>query len=231
MVWLLRPVERALTAARVTPTQVTVLSLVLCVLAAIAIGSEYLATGAWLFIAGGMLDILDGRLARATSQESPAGALFDSIADRWSELAIFTGLAWYLRDGGVWLLAAILACGGSFMVSYTRARSEAVGLELRGGAMQRAERIVLISVGALVAAWFAADDGTAVHAHDVLGLALAVCGVLSCVTAIGRWSAAHRALMRAAEAPKPIEPATTVAKKSALAKKRDANHHGLGPVH
>lgn len=194
MAWLLRPIERVLISARIAPTHITVLSLALCVLAGVAIALDRLASGAWLFILGGVLDILDGRLARAAHRETKAGALFDSIADRWGELALFAGFAWYLRDDGGWLLAVMLVTAGSFMVSYTRARSEALGLELRGGAMQRAERIFVISAGTLVAAWFGASESTAAFAPHVIGIVLAVSGVLSCGTAIGRWHSAHRAL-------------------------------------
>jgi phosphatidylglycerophosphate synthase len=195
IVWLIRPLERALIVARVSPTHITAISLALSVGAGLAVAFGHLATGAWLFIIGGILDLLDGRLARALNQQTPQGALFDSVADRWGELALFTGFAWYLRDEGPWLLAVMFATSGSFMVSYTRARAEALGLRIRSGAMQRAERIVLVSIGSLIAAWLAAGEQTATLAPKAIGLALTTCGALATATALGRWISAHRALV------------------------------------
>ena len=96
-----------------------------------------------------MLDMLDGRIARASGRQSAAGALYDSVADRWAEAFVFTGLAWYLR-ASPWMLASLGAGFASMMVSYTRARGEGLGLSLRGGVMQRAERIILVAVGMLI---------------------------------------------------------------------------------
>lgn len=203
MVWFLRPLEHALIGARISPNALTAISLGLCGAAGISIASGWIATAAWLFIVAGILDMLDGRLARALGLSSDAGALFDSVADRWGEAALFAGFAWYLRDDGSWLLAAMLAMASSFMVSYTRARSEALGLDLRSGAMQRAERILLISVGMLVSAWLAAGESTAELAPHAIGLTLLVLGILSSATAIGRWVAAYRALVKPARRPVP----------------------------
>jgi len=194
VVWLIHPLEQALIRARVSPTAVTAVSLALCVLAGIAVALGNLATGAWLFIGGGILDLVDGRLARATNTQTKAGALFDSVADRWAELAMLGGFAWFLRDHGTWFLAVMAATGGSLMVSYTRARAESLGLTLRSGAMQRAERMLLISVGTLIAAWLSASLDTSHLAAATVGTTLATCGLLSGVTAIRRWIEAHRAL-------------------------------------
>ena len=89
----------------------------------------------------------------------PAGALFDSVSDRWGELFVFAGYVWFLHDSP-WLLAVMAAIGGSMMVSYTRARAEGLGVELAGGVMQRAERIVLVAGGTLIAAWYGGDLDT-----------------------------------------------------------------------
>nr|MBA3541364.1 CDP-alcohol phosphatidyltransferase family protein [Deltaproteobacteria bacterium] len=184
VVWMLRPLERVLVASGVSPTLVTWLSVVACAAAGVAIALGHLASGAWLFIAGGILDMLDGRLARAQNRQSAAGALFDSVSDRWAELALFTGCAWFLHDDG-WLFAVMAAVAGSLMVSYTRARGEGLGLELRSGAMQRAERILLIAIGALAAAWFDASPATEAYVAPTLGGALAICGALAMWTALG----------------------------------------------
>lgn len=194
IVWLIQPLERMLIASQVSPNVITGLSLAACMGAGIAIAFGHLATGAWLYIAGGVLDLIDGRLARALGRQTQAGALFDSVADRWAELAFFTGFAWHLREGG-WLLAVMGAAGGSLMVSYTRARGEGLGLDLKVGSMQRAERIVLVSLGTLIAAWFAASPATAKYSAAAAGIALAICGVLSAWTAMGRWIEGYRQLL------------------------------------
>jgi phosphatidylglycerophosphate synthase len=106
---------------------------------------------------------------------------------------MFAGYAWYLRDS-TWLLAVMLAMGGSMMVSYTRARAEGLGLQLSGGLMQRAERIVLVAAGTIVAAWYECGDPESGAIVPVLGGTMLLCGVLSTGTAISRWVAAYRAL-------------------------------------
>lgn len=199
LLWMIRPVERLFVASRVSPNVLTFLSLLMCAGAGYAIAVGHLATGAWVYALAGITDILDGRLARATGRQSKAGALFDSVADRWGELAMFTGCAWYLRDSG-WLLAVMLAIAGSMMVSYTRARGEGLGLSLDGGMMQRAERIVVVSIGLMVAAWFAAEAAQAEYAAPALGGALILCGGLSSFTAIGRWFEGYRTLVARDEA-------------------------------
>jgi phosphatidylglycerophosphate synthase len=183
--WVLLPIESTLRALNVSPNAITGWSVAACAGAGLAVSQNDLALGAYLYVLGGALDILDGRVARATGRQTPAGALFDSVADRWAELFVFTGFAWYLRETG-WLLAVMGAIAGSMMVSYTRARGEGLGVELKVGAMQRAERITLVVMGTLVAAWLT-RSGDAEHAPMAAGIALAMCGVLSSVTALGRW--------------------------------------------
>lgn len=209
VVWLLLPVERVLIRSKVSPNLITGGSLAACAGAGLALALGHLATAAWLYILGGMLDLLDGRLARATGRQTQAGALFDSVADRWAELALFTGYAWYLRETP-WLLAVMGAAGGSLMVSYTRARGEGLGLDLKVGAMQRAERIVLVALGTLVAAWMGAAESTIAWMKPSAGIALAICGVLSSWTAIGRWIEGYQALV-AKQAGQAAGPATNAA--------------------
>ncbi len=193
-VWLVRPIERALIARGVSPTVVTISSLLACAAGGLAIVFDQLAVGACLYALGGALDLLDGRLARALDRQSEAGALFDSVCDRWAELAMLTGFAWKLRDQGAWPLAVMAAVAGSLMVSYTRARVEGFGLELKTGAMQRAERVVLVAFGTLVAACLETHAATAGYVPATLGMTLALCGGLSTWTAIGRWVEGYRAL-------------------------------------
>jgi len=168
---------------------VTSLSLACCAATGIVAAQGYLGMAVWLYAFGGILDILDGRLARLSHQQTKSGALFDSVSDRWAELFVFAGYAWYLHDT-VWLFAVLAATGSSLMVSYTRARAESLGVELHGGMMQRAERILLITLGSLVAAWFA---GSAVV---IIGVVMTLCAVSCTATAFARWVAAYRELSR-----------------------------------
>jgi phosphatidylglycerophosphate synthase len=193
VLWMIRPIERFFIVTGVSPNVITFLSLALCAGSGWAVATGRLASGAWLYSLAGVTDILDGRLARALNRQTKAGALFDSVSDRWGELAVFTGCAWYLRETG-WLMAVMLGIAGSVMVSYTRARGEGLGLNLDGGMMQRAERIIIVSIGAMVAAWFATDPGQQSYAAPALGAALVLCGGLASVTAIGRLIEGYRIL-------------------------------------
>ena len=193
LVWMLNPVERLL-VGRVSANTITAVSVLMCFVAGFAAATGHLVAAAWTFVMGGILDALDGRIARLSGGSSPAGALFDSVSDRWAELAAFTGFAWFLRDSS-WMLAAMAAIAGSMMVSYTRARAEGLGINLTGGMMQRAERIILSSIGSFVAAWFAIDGNTAM-VRVVLGSTLLLCGALSIGTALSRWWSAYSELKR-----------------------------------
>jgi len=186
LLWLIGPVERLL-VGRVSPNLITSISLLLCALTGVAAAIGRLDAAIWLYVLAGILDVLDGRLARLGNQQTPAGALFDSVSDRWGELFVFAGFAWYLHDSP-WMLAVILCIAGSMMVSYTRARAEGLGLDASGGVMQRAERIVLVALGTLAAAWYDADA--------ILGGTMLLCGAASSATAVNRWINAARQLTR-----------------------------------
>jgi CDP-diacylglycerol--glycerol-3-phosphate 3-phosphatidyltransferase len=192
IVWFIGPIERLL-VGRVTPNFITAISLLLCILTGVAAGVHHLGTASWLYCVAGILDILDGRIARLSGMQTKSGALFDSVSDRWGELVVFAGFTWYLHDS-LWMLAVVAAIGASTMVSYTRARAEGLGIELRGGMMQRAERITLVCGGVLLAAWFAAEPETADAATPIIGGTMLICAVAATGTAISRWMLAYRAL-------------------------------------
>ena len=194
LVWMMAPLEKRL-AGRVSPNLITACALSLCAATGVSAALDRLPAAVWLYAFAGMLDVLDGRLARHAGQQTPAGALFDSVSDRWGELFVFAGYAWYLHDTP-WLLAVVGALGASMMVSYTRARAEGLGLELSGGIMQRAERIVLVAGGTLVAAWYGADADTLAMVAPILGTTMLLCAAFSGATAIHRWILAYRELAR-----------------------------------
>lgn len=203
LVWLMTPVERLL-VGRVSANAITALSLLFCALTGIAAATGQLAGAVWMYTVAGILDVLDGRLARLNSTQTKQGALFDSVSDRWGELFALTGYIWFLKDSP-WMLAALGTLGASQMVSYTRARAESLGLDLRGGMMQRAERVVLVAAGTLVAAWYGANPETVGAVVPILGGVLLVCAVASTGTALNRWFVAYRELAKRGTKPVVIE--------------------------
>lgn len=193
LVWVLGPFERVM-RGRVRPNTVTAISLVLCAATGAMVGLGDLASGVWLYAFAGILDVLDGRLARSLGRPSAQGALFDSVSDRWGELFVFAGYGWFLHDSP-WLLAVMAAGGASMMVSYTRARAEGLGIEMSGGIMQRAERIVLVALGTLIATWYTFEAPDAAYVVPILGVTMLVCAVGSLATAVNRWIVAYQALV------------------------------------
>jgi CDP-diacylglycerol---glycerol-3-phosphate 3-phosphatidyltransferase len=150
-----------LARTRVTPDALTALGLTICFLAAAAVYFEYrnellwFWAGAILFWAGSLLDVLDGALARQSGRGTPFGAFLDSTTDRIGEAAMLGAIALvFSRDGNEWALgAAFAAMTASFLVSYTRARAEALGMKGDVGLGSRAERVTVIVTGLFLAPW------------------------------------------------------------------------------
>jgi phosphatidylglycerophosphate synthase/putative flippase GtrA len=142
--WMMQPVVRFLIWIELPPNAITTLSVLLSSAAGVALGAGRFALGGWLYIFGGVCDYFDGRVARATGKEGPEGAALDSILDRYSDAVILMGLAWYYRDSWV-LLAVLFAMMGSSIIPYIRAKGESVGVPVKIGLMQRAERIVYLA--------------------------------------------------------------------------------------
>lgn len=163
----LQPAVEWLAAHDVTPNQVTLAALGVSLVAALCIGAGWLRLGALVLIVGSLGDLLDGMLARETGQVSPFGAFFDSTLDRIGEGAVLAALAYRFAVADWPLLAgaAVLALLGSLLVSYTRARAEALGVTCTVGFMSRAERLVLLIAGLLLGL-----PGLAVVALAVLSL-------------------------------------------------------------
>ena len=144
--------------ANVTPDALTISGVALCIAGAVAVYFEYAGwlfywLGAVLFVVGSILDILDGALARSRGSGSPFGAFLDSTVDRVGEgfMIASIGLV-FMRHDQMWALAlAFAAIGGSFLVSYTRARAEALGLKGDVGFGSRAERVIVITTGLCLA--------------------------------------------------------------------------------
>jgi CDP-diacylglycerol---glycerol-3-phosphate 3-phosphatidyltransferase len=146
---------------RVTPDALTVLGISLCTVAAVAVYFEYrneilwFWTGAVLFWAGSLLDVLDGALARQSGKGTPFGAFLDSTTDRLGEAVMLgaIGLVFAREGNQIALGAAFAALTASFLVSYTRARAEALSLKGDVGIGSRAERVVVIVTGLFLAPW------------------------------------------------------------------------------
>jgi CDP-diacylglycerol--glycerol-3-phosphate 3-phosphatidyltransferase len=142
----------------VTPDALTISGVGLCIAGAVVVYFEYVSEwlfilGAALFVVGSILDILDGALARRSGKGSPFGAFLDSTVDRIGEAFMIAAIGLVLmRDGSTWGLAlAFAAMAGSFLVSYTRARAEVLGLKGDVGLGSRAERVVVITAGLVLA--------------------------------------------------------------------------------
>src|SRR5205814_3351269 len=154
---LLNAIVRGLALTRISPNVLTFMGLVINVIAAVLFGyanpdnQQRLFVYAGLVIIGaGVFDMVDGRVARATNQVTVFGAFFDSVVDRYSDVALFFGLlVFYARASRffyVGLVAFVMV--SSVMVSYTRARAESLIGSCKVGFMERPERIVLIIIGA-----------------------------------------------------------------------------------
>jgi len=166
------PVARALFGLRLRPNQLSFLGLVGSVLAAGAFAADQRRIAALCLAAAGVLDILDGALARVSGQVSPFGAFLDSVLDRYSDLLVLAGLVFLFARLGrpEVVVLVLLALIGTVMVSYTRARAESVDVECRVGFMERGERMLVLILGALLdllvpAIWVVAlgANATAVH--------------------------------------------------------------------
>jgi CDP-diacylglycerol--glycerol-3-phosphate 3-phosphatidyltransferase len=150
-----------LARTRVTPNALTTAGVSLCLAAAVLVYFEdhntflFYWLGAFVFVVGSILDILDGALARAGGKTTPFGSFLDSTTDRVGEGAMLGAIALiFARHGNeVALAAAIAAVAGSFLVSYTRAKAEALGLRGDVGFGSRAERVVAITAGLVLAPW------------------------------------------------------------------------------
>jgi CDP-diacylglycerol--glycerol-3-phosphate 3-phosphatidyltransferase len=119
-----------------------------------------------VFLVGSIIDILDGALARLRGVDNPFGAFIDSTTDRVSEGFVLGAAALvFARDGSTWAIAAVfVALIGSFLISYTRARAESLGLDGKAGLMGRAERVVLLGAVLLLSPWGALPYGIALLA-------------------------------------------------------------------
>ncbi|UHG94121.1 DUF4833 domain-containing protein [Spirosoma oryzicola] len=215
---VINPIVRLLIRLGLTPNMVTTIGLVLNIGVALIfiIGAEqgnrgdfsYIGWAGALVLFAGLFDMLDGQVARLGKMSSLYGALFDSVLDRYSELILFLGICYYLIAQHYFFssLFAFIALIGSMMVSYTRARAEGLGIECKGGLMQRPERVITIGVSALACGCFAPllgpdfkvfIPGIPVHVFETMSiftLPLTIMAIMTNITAYNRLIDAKKAL-------------------------------------
>jgi CDP-diacylglycerol--glycerol-3-phosphate 3-phosphatidyltransferase len=198
--WMLRGVGRAVSRSGISPDALTLISLVIsgASLPFAALGMLPAAGASLLF--GAAFDALDGIVARERGVASDAGEVLDAVVDRYADAAPLLGLAVYYRDSVPALLLVLAALLGSMLVSYVRAKSEAMSLSLPGGLMRRHERIAYLTVGLLI--------GPLLHLASVpfeaplTLLAVGVVAVVSNIAAVQLTRAARAALIELGRGPR-----------------------------
>lgn len=151
-VYLTRPVVHFLVKTSITPNTITWFGFFLSVVAAALIATEHLLVAGLMVLVAGLFDLVDGALARRTKQTTNFGAILDSTIDRLAEAVILLGvLILYARaQSFVGILLAGIAIPSSLVVSYIRARAEALNLECEAGLFTRAERVIALALGLLL---------------------------------------------------------------------------------
>lgn len=215
---IIDPFVRLLVKIGFTPNLVTIIGFILNigVAAIFVIGAEkanredfsYLGWAGGLILFAGLFDMLDGQVARLGKMSSSFGAFLDSVLDRYSELFMFLGICYYLIANHFFVssLFAFIGLIGSMMVSYTRARAEGLGIQCKGGLMQRPERVVLVGTSALLCGILAPHiggnfkwyiKGIPFHVFETMSIftiPLTVLAILTNMTAYQRVMDAKRAL-------------------------------------
>ncbi|GAC1309197.1 MAG: CDP-alcohol phosphatidyltransferase family protein [Mucilaginibacter sp.] len=212
------PVVKVLIKLGLTPNVVTSIGFVLNLGVAVIfiLGAEegnrgdlrYVGWAGGLILFAGLFDMLDGQVARLGNMKSTFGALYDSVLDRYSELIMFFGICYYLVGHHYFIssMFAFIALIGSMMVSYVRARAEGLGIECKGGLMQRPERVVSIGLCAVICGltslYIGGDyklfiPGIKFHVFEpmsIFTIPLAIIAVLTNITAFKRLVDAKKSL-------------------------------------
>ena len=165
--------------SRLTPNAISMTGLVLNLVAAMLVWQRYFFLAGVAFIAGSVMDTLDGRYSRMSGKGTPFGAFLDSTLDRVEEGIVLAAVAAYFasRRDDLAVAAVVVAVLGSLMVSYTRARAEALGVECKVGIATRPVRVVILSIGLLFA------RGASLGDFELLAPAVYVLAVLTVFTA------------------------------------------------
>ena len=215
---IIDPFVKFLVRIGFTPNLVTIVGFLLNigVAAIFVVGAErsnrgdfsYIGWAGGLILFAGLFDMLDGQVARLGKMSSSFGAFLDSVLDRYSELFMFLGICYYLVSQHYFVssLFAFIGLIGSMMVSYTRARAEGLGIQVKGGLMQRPERVVLVGTSALLCGILAPHIGShykwyvkgiPFHLFETMSIftiPLTVLAILTNITAYHRVMEAKKAL-------------------------------------
>src|SRR3954447_11848367 len=189
--------------SRLTPNAISLTGFALCVVAAVLVWQDEYFLGGVAFVVGSVCDTLDGRYSRMSGKGTPFGAFLDSTLDRIEEGIVLTSVAGYFALTGDQVAAAavVVAVLASLMVSYTRARAEALGVECKVGIASRPVRVVILSAGLVFA------KGASLGDFELLKPAVFVLAGLAVVTTIQRFLHFRRELS------KPPPPAAEVSRR------------------
>jgi CDP-diacylglycerol--glycerol-3-phosphate 3-phosphatidyltransferase len=168
--------------SRLTPNAISLTGFVLNVVAAVLVTQRLWVLAGLAFIVGSVMDTLDGRYSRMSGKGTMFGAFLDSTLDRIEEGVVLTAVAWYFADTGHAIPAAacVLAVLGSLIVSYTRARDEALGVECKVGIATRPVRVVILSIGLVFA------KGAGIFDVELLAPAIYAMTALTAITVVQR---------------------------------------------
>ena len=171
----LSPIGKNLHRVGITADVVTIIGILMAVAASISVASGSLRLGFVLLVMTGISDALDGPVAKASGAASLRGAFFDSVSDRLTDALLLGGIAWFLigDEPGYTVMLPVSVMFVSLLISYQRAKAESLGLEAKGGLMERAERFIVLALGLLFS--------------EALVAILWVMLVLSTVTALQRF--------------------------------------------
>jgi CDP-diacylglycerol--glycerol-3-phosphate 3-phosphatidyltransferase len=180
--------------SRLTPNKISMTGLILNVAAAVLVTQEEWVLAGAAFIVGSIMDTLDGRFARSSGKGTPFGAFLDSTLDRIEEGVVLAAIgAYFAKQGDELAVAAtVLVVLFSLMVSYTRARAEALGVENKGGIATRPVRVVILSIGLVFA------KGAGLGNFDLLEPAIYAMAALTLFTTLQRVLHVRRELMASA---------------------------------
>jgi CDP-diacylglycerol--glycerol-3-phosphate 3-phosphatidyltransferase len=181
--------------SRLTPNKISLTGFALNLVAAVLVTQRLFFLAGIAFIVGSVMDMLDGRYSRMSGKGSPFGAFLDSTLDRIEEGVVLTAVAAYFAARGNELAAGatVLAVVGSYMVSYTRARAEALGVECKVGVATRPVRVVILSAGLVFA------KGASLGHFELLEPAVYVLAVLTIFTTFQRVFHVRRQMLASAD--------------------------------
>ncbi len=177
------PIAKCLIKLRLSPNLITLLGLALAIVGSYLIADtsieNHFLVAAIVMLLSGIMDLLDGSVARLANKVTKLGAFIDSLADRMGEIAIFLGITIYfsMNDNTVGSAFTLVALGGSLTVSYIRARAEALKIKCETGLMARPERIMCLFIGVLVANWWL----------PILEIIMGILAVLTIITSLQRF--------------------------------------------